>query len=69
MMFASVGDRFVVHGRTVGRPDRHGLVIEVRGEAGGAPFVVRGDDGHEGIFFPSCDSLIELRPAREPAGV
>ena len=69
MMFASVGERFVVHGRTVGSPERHGTVGEVRGEDGGPPFVVRWDDGHEGLFFPSYDSLVELRPSRESAGV
>lgn len=68
-MYASVGDRVVVHGRTVGSPERHGIVIEVRGAAGAPPFVVRWDDGHEGLFFPGADSMIELRPSREHAAV
>ena len=66
-MRASVGDRFVVHGRTVGSPERHGVIIEVRGEGGGPPFLVRWDDGHEGLFFPGADSVVELRPVREHA--
>ncbi len=69
MMSASVGDRFVVHGRTVGSPERHGVVIEIRGADGGPPYVVRWDDGHEGLFFPSCDSLVELHSARETVRV
>ncbi|THJ74265.1 DUF1918 domain-containing protein [Candidatus Frankia alpina] len=47
-MSASVGDRFVIHGRTVGNPQRHGVVIEIGGVDGGPPFVVRWGDGAMG---------------------
>ncbi|WP_163554011.1 DUF1918 domain-containing protein [Candidatus Frankia alpina] len=68
-MSASVGDRFVIHGRTVGNPQRHGVVIEIGGADGGPPFVVRWGDGArrregEGPLFPSYASR---RAPRHPA--
>ncbi|WP_261554844.1 DUF1918 domain-containing protein [Frankia tisae] len=63
-MSASVGDRGVVHGHTVGSPQRHGAMIEIGGVDGGPPFVVRWGDGHEGPFFPSC---APRRVPRHPA--
>jgi Domain of unknown function (DUF1918) len=59
-MQATVGDRVCVHSRTVGSPERHGVVVEVRGSNGGPPFVIRWDDGHEALFFPGSDSVLEL---------
>lgn len=58
-MQASVGDRLVVHSRTLGRPERHGHIVEVRGRDGSPPFVVRWDDDeHEGLFFPGPDTTL-----------
>lgn len=54
-MHASVGDRIVVHGRTVDTADRAGKVLEARGPDGGPPFFVKFDDGHEGLVFPGPD--------------
>ena len=51
-MKAQVGDELVVKGRHVGDHDRTGVIIEVRGEAGGPPYLVRWSDGHESSFFP-----------------
>lgn len=56
---ASVGDRLHVHGNTVGEPDRIGEIVEVRGESGGPPFVVRFDDGTEKLMFPGPDAVVE----------
>ncbi|MFI6516082.1 DUF1918 domain-containing protein [Spirillospora sp. NPDC050679] len=58
-MNASVGDRLHVHGKTVGRSDRAGEIVEVRGADGGPPFVVRFDDGHTGLVFPGPDAVVE----------
>jgi hypothetical protein len=55
-MQAKVGDRLVVEGHTVGSARREGEVIEVRGEDGAPPYVVRWDDGHEGLTFPGADA-------------
>lgn len=59
-MNAAPGDRLIVRGRTVGRPDRECEVLEAHGEGGGPPFLVRwADDGHEGVFFPGADTVVE----------
>jgi hypothetical protein len=51
---ARVGDHIVVHSTHQGEPERSGEVLEVRGESGGPPYLVKwSPDGHEGLFFPS----------------
>lgn len=53
-MEARVGDRIVVRSTHQGEPERTGEVLEVRGEAGGPPYLVRWTpDGHTGLFFPA----------------
>jgi hypothetical protein len=54
-MHANTGDRIVIRGRTVESPDRHGEVVEVRGEGGGPPYLVRFDDGHQSLIQPGPD--------------
>ncbi|OHV39942.1 MULTISPECIES: DUF1918 domain-containing protein [Pseudofrankia] len=58
-MHANVGDRVCVHSRTIGQPERHGVVLEARGETG-PPYLIRWDDGHEGLLFPGADSVLEV---------
>ena len=59
-MKANPGDRLVIKGHHVGEPDRDAEILEVRGPDGTPPFLVRwDDDGHEGLFFPSTDAVIE----------
>ena len=59
-MQASVGDRVIVHGHRSGEPDRDGKVLEVRGSEGTPPYLVRWEDtGHETIFFPGPDAIIQ----------
>ncbi len=58
-MQASVGDRLHVHGRTVGERERVGEIIEVRGDAGRPPYVVRFPDGHENLVYPGPDCVVE----------
>jgi uncharacterized protein DUF1918 len=58
-MHAAVGDRLHVHGRNVGNPDQLGRIVEVRGEDGGPPYLVRYPDGHEGLVFPGPDCVVE----------
>jgi Domain of unknown function (DUF1918) len=65
-MRAQVGDRIVVHGLKVGDTDRHGVVVEVRGADGGPPFLVDWGDGHQGLYFPAGDAIVEQR-AGQPA--
>lgn len=65
-MRAEVGDRLHVHGRVVGTPDQVSEIIEVRGEDGAPPYVVRRDDGHEVLVFPGPDATVERPQPRDP---
>ncbi|WP_127792253.1 DUF1918 domain-containing protein [Agromyces sp. LHK192] len=58
-MHAVIGDRLVIHGKHVGEAERHGEVLEVRGAEGSPPYLVRYDDGHEGLLYPGGDCEIE----------
>lgn len=64
-MRANAGDALLVRGHHVGEHDREATVIEVRGANGEPPYVVRWDDGHESMFFPSSDTIIEHLPSRQ----
>ena len=64
-MHAEVGDELVVRGRHVGDEDREGVIIGIHGEGGTPPYLVRWEDGHESVFFPSSDTHVEHRPARQ----
>ena len=57
-MIAQIGDEIHVHSRTVDVPDRVGKIVEVRGENGEPPYLVRFDDGHETVMYPGSDSTI-----------
>ncbi|MGZ6976381.1 MAG: DUF1918 domain-containing protein [Acidimicrobiia bacterium] len=53
-MRAVVGDRSAIKGHHVGDPDRNAVILEVRGEDGGPPWMVRwSDDGPQGLFLPA----------------
>lgn len=58
-MRAMQGDRIVIRGKTVETPDRHGEIIEVRGQENGPPYLVRFADGHESVIYPGADFVIE----------
>ncbi|MEV0612440.1 DUF1918 domain-containing protein [Nonomuraea sp. NPDC050404] len=57
-MQANVGDTLIFHSNVVGHGDRKAEIIEVRGEAGSPPFVVRFDDGHVQLVFPGPDANV-----------
>ncbi|MQY08256.1 hypothetical protein ACRB68_63630 [Actinomadura sp. RB68] len=65
-MNASIGDRLHVHGNAVGHPDKMGEIVEVHGDGGAPPYLVRFDDGHTRLVFPGPDAVIET-PAMEAA--
>jgi hypothetical protein len=59
-MQAKIGDRIIVRGHQVGQPDHEGVVIEIRGQHGEPPYLVRwGGTDHETLFFPGPDALVE----------
>jgi hypothetical protein len=43
----------------VGERDKFGDVLEVRGQNGAPPYLVRFADGHEGLVYPGPDCVIE----------
>ena len=59
-MNAQVGDRIVIKGHHIGEPDRDGEILEVVGSDGGPPYRVRWEDsGHEALFFPGPDAVVQ----------
>lgn len=62
-MRANTGDELVVKGHHVGDEDRRAVIIEVHGTDGAPPYLVRWSDGHESVFFPSSDTLVEHHPS------
>lgn len=62
-MQATIGDELTVKGRHQGDGDRHGEIIEVHGDDGSPPYLVRWRDEHESVFFPSSDCVVEHHPA------
>ena len=67
-MQATRGDRIIIRGHRVGEPDRDGEVLDVRGEDGGPPYVVRwADSGHETLFFPGSDATVQHFRSVTPA--
>ena len=57
---AKPGDRLVIRGHHQGEPERDGEILEVLGDAGAPPFVVRWEeDGHVSRFYPSSDAYVE----------
>ncbi|HEY0903349.1 MAG TPA: DUF1918 domain-containing protein [Marmoricola sp.] len=56
---AKVGDRLVVESNRVGQPRKVAEVLEVRGQEGEPPYLVRWADGHEGLMFPGPDAHID----------
>lgn len=62
-MRANAGDRLVIESNKVDSPRREGEVVEVRGGDGAPPYLVRWDDGHEGLTYPGPDA--HVLPARQ----
>jgi len=49
---AHVGDKIIVRSTHQGEAERSGEAIGCHEPAGGPPYRVRWEDGHEGLFFP-----------------
>jgi hypothetical protein len=64
-MKTKAGDHIVIVGHRVGEPERDCEVLEVHGEDGGPPYLVRwSDTGQEGIFFPGSDAHVHVPHAK-----
>ena len=57
-MHANVGDRLLVESGSAETHRREGEVLEVRGSDGGPPYLVKWEDGHEGLVFPGPDAHV-----------
>ena len=59
---AAVGDWIIVRSRHVGVAERRGEIVDVRGDGGAPPWLVRwsGED-HEALIYPGPDATIEHR--------
>ena len=64
-MHAQIGEVLTLKANHVGEPDRSGEIVEVRGKNGAPPFLVRFEDGHEGLVFPGPDAVVHPH-ARKP---
>jgi hypothetical protein len=58
-MQATPGDRIHIRGRAVGDSEKHGEIVEVRGDRGQPPYLVRFGDGQTRLLFPGPDAVIE----------
>jgi hypothetical protein len=57
---AAPGDRLVVRAHHTGELPRDAEILEVLGEDGAPPFVVRWEeDGHVSRFYPSSDTYVQ----------
>jgi hypothetical protein len=60
IMQAKPGDRLVIKGHRTGQADAEGEILEVHGEKGQPPYLVRWEaDGREVVLFPGSDAVIE----------
>ncbi|WP_261558748.1 DUF1918 domain-containing protein [Frankia tisae] len=64
VMYAKVGDR-LIQKKLLGRGERHGVIIELRGDGGKPPYIVRWDDGSQAWYVPNTDLPVEVRPSRD----
>ena len=56
---ATPGDRLVIRGHHQGEHSRDGEILEVLGENGAPPYLVRWEDGHESEVFPASDTYVQ----------
>jgi hypothetical protein len=69
MVYATAGDRLIMHSTHVDGPVRDGKILEVHGRNGEPPYVVRwSDTGHESLVFPGPDASVHHFGAASPTG-
>ena len=57
-MHAKPGDVLIVEGQKAEIHQRQATVLEVRSSDGSPPYLVRWEDGHEGLVYPGPDARI-----------
>lgn len=63
---AQIGDQLVVESEEVGEPPREGNVLEVLGKDDTTHYMVRWDDGHRSIIYPSVGSTVVRHARKHP---
>src|SRR4051812_48675745 len=58
---ANVGDQLVIESNRVDAPRKIGEILEVQGDDGAPPYVVRWADGHQGVMYPGADAHVVPR--------
>ncbi len=61
-MKARQGDRLILAAGHVDEPTRDGEVLEVRGDDGEPPYLVRWADGHTGLLYPGPGAVLRIGP-------
>ena len=57
---AEPGDRLIIHAHHTGETERDGEILEVLGDDGAPPYVVRWeDDGHVSRLYPGTDAYVQ----------
>ena len=56
---AQPGDLIVIEGHRIGESRRIGEILEVLGSNGHERYRVRWDDGHEAVFYPGSDAVLQ----------
>jgi hypothetical protein len=62
-MRAKAGDEVVVRRRRFADEDRLGTIMEVHGDNGRQPYLIRWQDGHECLVSPSSGTFVEHHPS------
>ena len=58
-MQAGAGDLLHFQSRTVGVAEHTAVILEIRGDDGEPPYLVRHENGHEAVVFPGVDAWVE----------
>jgi hypothetical protein len=67
-MKANVGDWLVFKGRTNEQAEQRGMITEVHGAEGSAPYMVRWlETGHEALVFPGPDAIVVTSAEQQAA--
>lgn len=53
------GNLVIVEGHHVGESRRLGEILEVLGQPGHEHYRVRWEDGHESVYYPSSDAIVQ----------
>ncbi|MDC5695982.1 DUF1876 family protein [Intrasporangium calvum] len=59
-MQARVGDRIILAAEHIDEPTRDGEILEIRGDEGAPPYLVRWSNGHTGLIYPGPGAVLRI---------